>query len=114
MIFSDAVIDKLRNIFQITIVVLSISFKIAEFHGFPLHPLGLVTFAVKILRFLYIFTQSGKVWQQGIVVLNLGLKKKKLTVELVRKTVILLKHLGSKVKVVSMESNPTNVKPYEL
>ena len=77
MIFSDAVIDKLRNIFknQHTIVGLSITFKIAEFHGFPLHPLGLVTFAVNILRFRFIFTQNlqsdkRKVFQQGIVVLN--------------------------------------------
>ena len=59
VIFSATVIDKLRNIFQIlkhAIVVLSIDFKIAEFHGFSLHPLGLVTFAVKILRNPFIFT----------------------------------------------------------
>ena len=35
---------------RLAIVVLSIDFKIAEFHGFSLHPLGLVTFAMKILR----------------------------------------------------------------
>ena len=61
MIFSDAVIKKLRNIFQKKqhrIVIISIAFKIAEFHGFALHPLGLVTFAVNILRFSYIFTQN--------------------------------------------------------
>ena len=78
MIFSDAVIKKLRNIFQKQqhrIVVISIAFKIAEFHGFPLHPVGLVTFAVNILRFRFIFTQNlqrvkCKVFQQGIVVLH--------------------------------------------
>ena len=61
MIFLDAVIDKLRKIFQKNqhrIVVLSIAFKIAEFHGFPLHPQGLVMFAVKTLRFRFIFTQN--------------------------------------------------------
>ena len=61
VIFSDAVIDKLKNIFkknQHRIVVLSTAFRIAEFHGFPLHPQGLVTFAVKTLRFCFIFTQN--------------------------------------------------------
>ena len=57
VIFSDAVIDKLRKN-QHRIVVLSIAFTIAEFHGFPLHPQGLVTFAVKTLRFHFIFTQN--------------------------------------------------------
>ena len=71
VIFSDAVIDKLTH----RIVVLSIAFKIVEFHGFPLHPLGLGTFAVNILRFRFIFTQNlqsvkCKVFQQGIVVFN--------------------------------------------
>ena len=58
VIFSDAVSDKLKNIFQIwkhRIVVLSIVFTIAEFHGFPLHPQGLAMFAVKTLRFRFIF-----------------------------------------------------------
>ena len=55
MIFSDAVLDQKK---QHRIVVLSIAFKIAEFHGFPLHPLGLVMFVVNVLRFRFIFTQN--------------------------------------------------------
>ena len=70
MILSDAVIDKLRSMFQIWIVVLSIAFKIAEFHGFPLHPLGLVTFEYSDFVLFSHKINKCKVSKQGIVVLH--------------------------------------------
>ena len=59
VIFAEIVYNKLENILQKSehgIVVLSIAFRTAGFHTFSLYRLGLVTFAVKILRFHSIFT----------------------------------------------------------